>query len=75
MTDTPTFTKAQRQALELLARGGARYGTRVEVMKELKAMGLCAAHQNSKGRWVWRPTEKGWKAVAATEATTQEARP
>lgn len=59
--DWSRFTEKQRQALDLLARGGARYGTRINEMRELKAMGLCYAHDKGKGfgvgRWVWRPTQ------------------
>ena len=54
-------------ALQLLARGGARYGTMYEQMAELRDMGLCAAQQklgkivNGKevGGWIWRPTTLG----------------
>ena len=63
----PPFTRAQRQALDLLARGGARYGTRISVMKELKDMGLCCPHEEKrrkgKGRWTWRPTALGWETI------------
>lgn len=67
-TENRDFTKAQRQAIDLLARGGARYGTRIAVMKELQAMGLCDSHKNQYGRWVWRPTAKGWEVITELEA-------
>jgi hypothetical protein len=62
------YTKAQRQALVLLSSGGVRYGTRIEVMRELKIMSLCYAHDKgprTRGRWTWRTTEKGRLAIAA----------
>lgn len=62
------LTRKQKQALDLLARGGARYGTRYTEMQELLEMGLCYAHDNGKkgkGRWTWRPTEKGWRMIRA----------
>jgi len=72
------YTRAQLQALELLARGGARYGTRIEEMRQLKDMGLCYAHDKGDvrkpgswgsrkkiGRWTWRPTPAGWDAIKA----------
>jgi len=76
MTTTPQagvrYTRAQRQALALLARGGARYGTRYVVMCQLRDMGLCYAHDKgehlTKGRWTWRPTEAGRAAIAALAA-------
>lgn len=64
------FTNEQKQALALLSRGGARYGTRIAVMKSLKDMGLCYAHDKGtkgKGRWTWRPTDTGRKAIAEME--------
>ncbi len=62
------MTRKERQALILLGRGGARYGTRITEMYALKERGLCYAHDKGPsvgaGRWTWRPTEAGWKAIA-----------
>lgn len=66
-----TFTKRQRVALRLLARGGARYGTEYEAMTELRDMGLAYAHDTGKpppGRWTWRPTAAGLAAQSALTA-------
>ena len=62
------LTKRQKLAMRLLARGGARYGTMHSEMTELKAMGLCYAHDKGtrgKGRWTWRPTPAGLDFIAA----------
>lgn len=65
--DPTPFTEKQMQALELLATGGARYGTRFDDMTALKDMGLCYAHSKGDegrvGNWTWRPTEKGWSVI------------
>lgn len=70
---TATFTRSQRQALALLGTGGARYGTRYEVMRELKEMGLCYAHDKGshlrRGRWTWRTTQKGREAYESLRRT------
>lgn len=66
-----TFTRAQKGALRLLARGGARYGARYGIMTELRDLGLCYAHDTGKpppGRWTWRPTAAGRAAIASMEA-------
>lgn len=63
-----SFTKRQRTALRLLARGGARYGTMHTEMTELKRMGLAFAFDHRRpgpGRWTWRPTQAGRAAIAA----------
>lgn len=66
------LNKDELKALNLLARGGARYGTRITEMQSLKAKGLCYAHDNGehrkKGRWTWRPTEKGWTLIKLRQA-------
>lgn len=68
-TGQRTFTREQRMALDLLACGHVRYGTRIEVMKQLRDMGLCYAHDNGahlrKGRWIWRPTNEYRKVIVA----------
>ena len=60
---TLELTRDQRKALELLVnQGGARYGTQIVAMRELKALGLCMSHDTGKcgaGRWTWRPTPEG----------------
>ena len=56
------LTRRQAIALRLLARGGARYGTRHAEMTALRDMGLAVAHDTGKpspGKWTWRPTEAG----------------
>ena len=70
--NTTTLNKKQRQALDLLARGGARYGTRIDVMKQLASMGLCYAHDKGtkgKSRWTWRPTPQGCAVIASLKGT------
>lgn len=66
---TATFTRLQKRALRLLARGGVRYGTQITEMRQLRDMGLCYAHDkgeqpNGKGRWTWRPTDEGRRVIA-----------
>lgn len=67
------LTPSQRKALDLLIRqGGARYGTQIAAMRDLKSMGLCAAHdtgKNGAGRWVWRPTARALALIAAVEGS------
>lgn len=66
-----TLTRDQQRALALLVRqGGARYGTQIGAMRDLKSMGLAAAHDTGKkgaGRWVWRPTPKGVQAAGGAQ--------
>lgn len=61
------FNKAEMAALRLLARGGARYGTRIAIMYSLKDRGICYAHDKGShigaGRFTWRPTQYGWKVI------------
>ncbi len=61
------LNKAEKAALRLLARGGARYGTRIAEMRSLKARGICYAHDKgpafNKGRFTWRPTKYGWEVI------------
>lgn len=60
------LTKAERVALKFLARGGARYGTRLREMRLLKDKGLAYAHDKGTegpGRWTWRPTQAGWHLI------------
>lgn len=74
--ETP-LTRRQRGALHLLARGGARYGTRHDAMAELRDLGLAYAHDKGglreyPGRWTWRPTPAGRAAIAAMEPANAE---
>jgi hypothetical protein len=64
MSDKPILSRDQRFALKLLARGGARYGTRISAMKQLQDMGICRALMDRHGRWVWVPTDKGTKLIS-----------
>lgn len=69
-TTRPDLSKSQREALRLLSRGGARYGTRTADMQALKAHGLAVAHDTGKpppGRWTWRPTEAGRAMLEAMQ--------
>ncbi len=69
---TPPLTRRHIVALQLLARGGARYGTMHEQMTELRDMGLCRAHEKPGrvvhgkmvGQWTWRPTDAGLAVIA-----------
>lgn len=66
------YNRKQIQALELLARGGARYGTRIEDMRFLKERGFCAAfskgREGTRGNWTWRPTQAGRDEIARVRA-------
>lgn len=70
---TPTWTRKEQQALDLLARGAVRYGTRIGEMRKFKALGLCCAYDRGshlkRGRWLWVPTAKGWEVLKKLEAT------
>jgi hypothetical protein len=64
---TAPLTRKHVVALQLLARGGARYGTMYAQMAELRDMGLCQAHQTpgkTVGQWTWRPTDAGRALIA-----------
>ena len=66
-TTAPQLSRRHIVALQLLARGGARYGTMHAEMAELRDMGLCRSHQKPGrvvrgklvGDWTWRPTDAG----------------
>ena len=60
VTTLAAMTKRQRAAVRLLATGGARYGTMLTEMRQLRDMGLAQAWDTGKvlpGRWTWRPTD------------------
>lgn len=57
------WTKKQRRAMALLARGGVRYGTMHAQMSRLRDLGLAYAHNTGVpglGQWTWRLTPDGW---------------
>lgn len=64
LQNLPGFSKRQNVAIRLLARGGARYGTMLDEMKQLKTMGYAVAAQNRAQRWVWHPTDTLCRLIA-----------
>jgi hypothetical protein len=54
------LSRAEKWCLE---KGGARYGTKIEAWRKLKAMGLAYAYDHGAtkrtGRWTWRLTDAG----------------